>query len=245
METNRTKRLNEAFNYLRYSGLISTQKDLSDALGSSPANISKALKGDERVLTDNFLVRLSDAFSDISSAWLLTGEGEMLSSEQPVQYDIDTAQELMKRGVELIPMYSEPFRAGNEGATFSAHDAQVESYWAIPGIKAQQVISVTGDSMEPTILRGASVAIAPMHFQADEPFAIPFGEVFAIVLHDPDAPSDTVTSYVKRLYRHPSADKQQTHWMAHSDNPRYEDFEICIANITSLWRVLAGVHYYA
>lgn len=189
-----------------------------------------------RVLQEKFL---------ISATWLLTGEGEMLSSEHPVQYDIDTAQELMKRGVELIPMYSEPFRAGNEGATFSASDAQVESYWAIPGIKAQQVISVTGDSMEPTILRGASVAIAPMHFQADEPFAIPFGEVFAIVLHDPDAPSDTVTSYVKRLYRHPSADKQQTHWMAHSDNPRYEDFEICIANITSLWRVLAGVHYYA
>lgn len=241
----KVERLNEAYNYLKFKGVIATQKDVAVAMNSTQPNVSSALKGDEKVLTDNFLVRFSSSYKDISSSWLLTGEGEMLSSEHPVQYDIDTAQELMKRGVELIPMYSEPFRAGNEGATFAATDAQVESYWAIPGIKAQQVISVTGDSMEPTILRGASVAIAPMHFQPDEPFAIPFGEVFAIVLHDPDAPSDTVTSYVKRLYRHPSADKQQTHWMAHSDNPRYEDFEICIANITSLWRVLAGVHYYA
>lgn len=238
------ERLNEAFNYLRFKGVVSTQRDVAVAMNSTPSNVSRALKGDDRVITDNFLVRFSETFSDISATWLLTGEGEMLS-EQPVQYDIDTAAELRQRGVELIPMYSEAFRAGNDGATFSATDAQVESYWAIPGVKAQQVISVTGDSMEPTILRGASVAIAPMHFQTDEPFAIPFGEVFAIVLHDPDDPSDTVTSYVKRLYRHPSADKQQTHWMAHSDNPRYEDFEICIANITSLWRVLAGVHYYA
>jgi phage repressor protein C with HTH and peptisase S24 domain len=241
----KVERLNEAYNYLKFKGIIGTQKDVAVAMNSTQPNVSSALKGDEKVLTDNFLVRFSSAYEDISSSWLLTGEGEMLSSEQPVQYDIDTAAELIQRGVELIPMYSEPFRAGNVGATFSAPDAQVESYWAIPGIKAQQVISVTGDSMEPTILRGASVAIAPMHFQLDEPFAIPFGEVFAIVLHDPDAPSDTVTSYVKRLYRHPSTDKQQTHWMAHSDNPRYEDFEICIANITSLWRVLAGVHYYA
>lgn len=245
MSLTRVERLNEAFNYLRFKGLVKTQKDLAEAIGATAPNVSSALKGDEKFLTDSFIARFAEAFEEVSSHWLLTGEGEMLSSEQPVQYDIDTAQELMKRGVELIPMYSEPFRAGNEGATFSASDAQVESYWAIPGIKAQQVISVTGDSMEPTILRGASVAIAPMHFQPDEPFAIPFGEVFAIVLHDPDAPSDTVTSYVKRLYRHPSTDKQQTHWMAHSDNPRYEDFEICIANITSLWRVLAGVHYYA
>lgn len=241
----KVERLNEAYNYLKFKGIIGTQKDVAVAMNSTQPNVSSALKGDEKVLTDNFLVRFSSAYEDISSSWLLTGEGEMLSSEQPVQYDIDTAAELIQRGVELIPMYSEPFRAGNEGATFATTDAQVESYWAIPGVKAQQVISVTGDSMEPTILRGASVAIAPMHFQPDEPFAIPFGEVFAIVLHDPDDPSDTVTSYVKRLYRHPSADKQQTHWMAHSDNPRYEDFEICIANITSLWRVLAGVHYYA
>lgn len=236
MEMNSVKE--RVYTFLEHKGI--SVKSFEEQCGLSNGYLSSMRKsfGSEK------LSNVLKEFPELSREWLLYGEGEMLS-EQPVQYDIDTAAELIQRGVELIPMYSEPFRAGNEGATFATTDAQVESYWAIPGVKAQQVISVTGDSMEPTILRGASVAIAPMHFQPDEPFAIPFGEVFAIVLHDPDDPSDTVTSYVKRLYRHPSADKQQTHWMAHSDNPRYEDFEICIANITSLWRVLAGVHYYA
>lgn len=245
METNRAKRLNEAFNYLRYNGLISTQKDLSDALGSSPSNISKALKGDERVLTDNFLVRFSEAFSDISSAWLLTGEGDMLASDQPREYDLETAQKLMEEGVELIPMYSEPFRAGNRGNDVGTEQGYISSYWAIPNLRATEVIQVTGDSMEPTIPRGTPVAVAPVYFRPDEPLQLSFGDIFALSTRDPDDPSEYVTTYVKRLYSHDDKEKRLTTWIAHSDNDRYEDFEVPIANIVALWRVLAGVNYYS
>lgn len=104
MEKDRAERLNKAFNYLRYSGFVTTQKDLSNALGASPSNISKALKGDERVLTDNFLVRFSSAYKDISSHWLLTGEGEMLLKEKedkPKQTSYNSQE-----GIPLVPDFA-------------------------------------------------------------------------------------------------------------------------------------------
>lgn len=81
MNSTRAERLNEAFNYLRFKGLVKTQKDLAEAIGSTAPNVSSALKGNERFLTDSFIVRFSDAFGEVSSHWLLTGEGEMLKDE--------------------------------------------------------------------------------------------------------------------------------------------------------------------
>ena len=77
----RVKRMNEAFNYLRNKGLIRTQKDLANLMHAAESNISKALKGDEAILTDRFFRRLSAAFGGVfNQEWLLTGEGEMLIS---------------------------------------------------------------------------------------------------------------------------------------------------------------------
>ena len=77
----RVKRVNEAFNYLRNKGLIRTQKDLANLMHAAESNISKALKGDEAILTDRFLRRLSAAFGGVfNQEWLLTGKGEMLGA---------------------------------------------------------------------------------------------------------------------------------------------------------------------
>lgn len=250
MAANKAERLNEAFNYLRYNGLIATQKDVSDALGSSPSNISKALKGDKRVLTDNFLVRFSDTFSDISSAWLLTGEGTMLNADtpldQPMEFapdQMDKALEVAERmGVELIPLYTEPFRAGNQGHSLREEWDYVESVWAIPDTHATRLAPVRGNSMEPTLLDGSLVAIRRMEFRIDEPLSIPFGEVFGIVVRTSDDPDDDeYLDYIKRLYRHPDSDKHLTHWIAHSDNSDYKDFEVRIDRVASLWRVKASI----
>lgn len=250
MARNKVERLNEAFNYLRYNGLIATQKDVSDALGSSPSNISKALKGDERVLTNNFLVRFSDTFSDISSDWLLTGEGEMLKADitidKPMEFRLDELDKALrvaeKMGVDLIPMYTEPFRAGNQGHSLREEWDEVESVWAIPDTNATRLAPVRGNSMEPTLHDGDVVAIKRMEFRIDEPLSIPFGEIFGIVVRTSDDPDDReYLDYIKRLDRHPESDKHLTHWIAHSDNSNYKDFEIRIDRVASLWRVKASV----
>lgn len=90
---NKKDRFNQAFAHLKSIGLIHTQKDLADKMKSTQANVSSALKGKEKVLTDNFLVRLNEAFDNIfSREWLLNGEGEMLKTtlNQSVNGDNNT-----------------------------------------------------------------------------------------------------------------------------------------------------------
>jgi hypothetical protein len=78
-------RFNEAVNYLKYKGVVKTQQDIASKMGTtgkkpSRGNISSALAGKKSVLTDNFIRRFCDAFTEISYRWLLTGEGDMLSN---------------------------------------------------------------------------------------------------------------------------------------------------------------------
>lgn len=67
-------RLNKGFEYLRNIGMVHTQADVAKAMGASRPNVSSALKGDEKVLTDKFLKRFANAFDVLSQDWLLTGE---------------------------------------------------------------------------------------------------------------------------------------------------------------------------
>ena len=75
------ERLVRAFNFLRTEGIIKTQKDVAIAMRSSEPNISSALKGKEKSLTDPFLVRFAETFKQISLNWLLYEEGPMLTME--------------------------------------------------------------------------------------------------------------------------------------------------------------------
>lgn len=72
------ERVNAAFNFLREHGYLHTQKDMAEAIGSTPPNISRMLAGDPKVLTDNICVRVQRAYPVISANWLIHGDGDML-----------------------------------------------------------------------------------------------------------------------------------------------------------------------
>ncbi len=73
------ERINEAVAYLKYKGIVKTQEDIATKMGASRTNVSSALSGNERVLTDNFIARFCATFKEISYTWLLLGAGDMLS----------------------------------------------------------------------------------------------------------------------------------------------------------------------
>lgn len=76
---NKNERLMEAYKYLRSTGYIHTQKQLAEKMSATEGNVSKALKGDAKVLTDNFIVRFCQSFPGIFNMdWLLNGDGDML-----------------------------------------------------------------------------------------------------------------------------------------------------------------------
>ena len=71
-----------AYEHLRHIDKIRTQQDLADVIGSTSQNVSRALSGNPKVLTDNFLLRFLSAYPDIfSMSWMFTGKGSMLLNE--------------------------------------------------------------------------------------------------------------------------------------------------------------------
>lgn len=74
-------RINRAYQYLKYHGLVHKQEDVAKKMGATRANVSSALSGDPRVLTESFIARFVKAYDYIFSLeWLTTGEGTMLAS---------------------------------------------------------------------------------------------------------------------------------------------------------------------
>lgn len=68
------------YSSLRENGEIHNQAELAKAIGASEATISKALKGEERALTDNLFKRISKRFVRYSLDWMVKGEGAMCCS---------------------------------------------------------------------------------------------------------------------------------------------------------------------
>lgn len=237
---------------LSHTGL--SVNSLATEIGLSRAQALYDIQNEKtKSITPSMADRIIQRFSDISRVWLLTGEGDMLGGHdprtEPTEFPLDKlakaralADEL---GVELIPMYSEPFRGGNDGYPLLESMNEVESVWTLPDVRADMIVPVVGDSMAPTFPQGSRLAVSRVWFRPDEPLSIPFGEAFAIVLHDPDDPSEYVTTYVKRLYKHEDPAKRRECWIARSDNDKYEDFEVPISHVVGLWRIRASVVYFA
>ncbi len=74
-----TNRLKEIYRYLLGKGYFSTQKEFAGLIDYDPATVNQALKGNPKQLTNNFLLRVSRRFPEISSNWLIDGVDDMLN----------------------------------------------------------------------------------------------------------------------------------------------------------------------
>lgn len=89
---NKQERLQEVYRYLVFSHKVEKQKDLAKALNRNENNISRALKGDPKCLTDRFFKSIAARYPFISLAWLLTGEGNMLNKDETQPTPAATSQ---------------------------------------------------------------------------------------------------------------------------------------------------------
>lgn len=81
IDSGKKERILLAYDYLRSKGFIHTQSDLAEKMQSNKVNVSRAMAGNERYLTDKFLKRLNNSFGGVfNEEWLLYGDGEMLNS---------------------------------------------------------------------------------------------------------------------------------------------------------------------
>lgn len=218
--------------YIKYSGITTTEFERT--IGASNGYVTSISKG----IGAKFSREISKRYPDLNLDWLLSGEGDMLLRSDGISGieidDDDRFAEAKKQGLTIIPEYSEAFRGGPTGHVISSD--KMGQLWGIPGIRADFIAEVEGDSMTPGYPPGTKLAFRELHFDPEAPtLGIPFGEVFGIITEPYEG---EFVTYIKRLRRH----KDKGLWVAHSDNTdKYDDFDIAVSQVRHLFVVVASI----
>lgn len=218
------QRLVSAYDVLRHRGLAFKHQDVANKMGASRPNVSAALNGDAKVLTDKFLKRFNAAYGGIfNDEWLLDGEGEMLSKEQ-----IPDSGSNVEDGAYytyLLPMTA----AGGSLCGFSDEGVKLNDCERVvsPIAGVDFAITVYGDSMYPDFPSGARILIKKI----DPTAFIAWGNVFVL---------DTVNGVIVKEVQPSEHDGKL---LCHSLNPsgKYKDFEVSAVDVRAMYRVLACV----
>lgn len=230
----KSQSIQEARNYLIFKGIISTQQDIANKMNVSKSNISRALNGDEKYLTEKFLIRFNNAFDNIFNIqWLLTGEGEMLNTpNQPS----DEASLIDEPIILRVPLVSQYAQAGYLcGYADAAYMATLPTIPYIVDHEAQGhyvAFEVKGDSMndgtEDAILEGDRLLCREIqpHLWVDSKLHIRKWDF--VIVH-------TEGILVKRIIDH----NVENHTITiHSLNSMYPDKVINLADVKQIFNVI-------
>lgn len=187
------------------------------------------------------LDKIKAAFPELNILWLTSGVGSMLDAPQesePSEMTIVTEEEYesaIKQGLPLLPEVNFKFSAGQTQLISGSED--ITRYWFLPDCKdCEGVAQVVGRSMSPTLPSGSWVALKRYSIPTDNPNAIPFGNIFGIVVEDKE--TGDYHGHIKILRRYKDSNLAAKYWIAHSINiEEFDDFDIEIAQVRSLWIV--------
>lgn len=204
--------------YMKYKGL--NDNKVTNSLGLSIGTLGKSRK-ENRDLSDRNIESILKFYTDLNRTWLLTGEGEMLTS---ASHDSSTEVSQLTSGsdVHLIPLLPVSAQGGSlNDFVASVRFSDCEKIVS-PINGADCAIPVTGDSMEPDYPNG-SIAIAK---RINERAFIEWGRVYVL---------DTCNgSVVKQLFPSDHPDTVT----CRSINPKYVPFEVGLKDVYGVYRVL-------
>jgi|UniRef100_UPI0040256F98 bacteriophage CI repressor helix-turn-helix domain len=136
-------------------------------LGVSPQTISAWIA---RNTFDSELIYAKCRYIDPS--WLLTGQGNMLTSTESIQQNVESKHEAipimkgMPSDIKPIPLVTEHAAAGFGNESFAIEDDDVKDYYVIPKFRFNHVdfmIEVSGLSMYPHFKSGDVIACTILH----------------------------------------------------------------------------------
>lgn len=215
----KARRLKMAYAELLKRNLVDSQKDLAQKMGTTPPNVSAAMKGEPKVLTDSFIRRFNAAFDNLFDLdWLLRGEGDDMIREAYPSKEPDR---------ELRPRIPYDAEAGHLGSyLMGVTDADCEMIPLFPTFPAYDfTMTIRGNSMAPTFETGDEVALRKVHS------IIEWGRPYII---------DTLDGVLlKRLYDNGDSLR------CVSINPEYPDIIISKEDIRGAYKVVGQIRRWA
>lgn len=203
--------------YMAFRGL--NDNKVTVQLSLSVGTLGKSRK-EGRDLSDKVIEKILNFYDEINKVWLLTGEGEMLNSDQPRSESLEVKTE-MATTVPLIPISAQ----GGSLNEFVVSVKGSECERIISPIRgADFAIQVSGDSMAPEYPNGSRVFIKKINERA----FIEWGKVYVL-----DTCNGTV---IKTLV--PSEKPECVKCISINPDPIYAPFEVNLQDVYGLYKVL-------
>ena len=204
------ERLVEYLHYKRLSqGAFEKAAKLSNGYVN---NIRKSISSDK-------LQSMSLFDPDLNTGWLITGEGEMLKSN-----DKKKQAQVNKPDIYSTPYYPEV--NASAGLNFiNQADGHYSIPISIPNVKADAFINVFGDSMYPKYCSGEIIGRKEI-----EKDMVMFGHAYVIQMSDGEA-------YLKYIKKGTTDDK----WLLVSENEHYEPREFHLKYIDKVFIIKATI----
>ena len=139
----KANKIREAFESLRFKGVVKTQKDFAQLIDIAPNSLSRAMNGNETYLTDNLLSKVDSVIK---------------------YYDAPpTDEEISQEMVLVIPTGARSGTLADFTESVSAYDCE---RMVTPIKGADYAIQVTGDSMSPEYPSGSMILIKRINEKA-------------------------------------------------------------------------------
>lgn len=137
--------ITNAFNVLRANGIVHSQKDFAALLGTSEGQVSRALKGDERNLTDNLMDKVKSA---------MDGRPQGVPAE--FIKDFPSLDSYKKITIPIIPNDAIAGTLMEFANSVTSYDCE---RMVSPIKGADYAIKVCGESMSPEYPNGSTIII--------------------------------------------------------------------------------------
>lgn len=205
--------------YIDYKGISIAAFEKS--IGMSNASFGKSLKSGKGIGSDK-LEKILKVYTDISSSWLLTGEGTMLKNDtvppsgatvQPIHQPRSPEKKMETQSINL---YDFKATAGLRELLDNRH-ANIIDTIKIPNLpKCDGAIHIIGDSMYPRLRSGDIIFYKELPIDLQ---SILYGEMY-LLSYCIDGDDYCVVKYIKR------SDKGEPFITLASHNPAHEDTDI-------------------
>lgn len=218
--------------FQKHTGL--TNNAFATKCGINPSNYSKMIRG-QQTFTTRSLVKIGDAFRNLNTEWLMTGEGEMLNGNAQSQ-DEPTPTKVTKpfksyfkesRDMMVPLIHIDSVGGVHSENLIESSEQYVEQWIPLPDARhGDLAIMQSGDSMSPTIPPGAVLQIRRV-VEWQEYFG--YGNVFVLWLSDERRITKQVLKY---------APDPKNYVTCHSYNPESADEELPKSMIKEVWKVV-------